>query len=96
MVKAKKTATKTTKTKKTTKKPQSVAKRIVRKDTLSREEFFKIRFTDQTLYWLIFGTASILFALWVYTLDSRVRDLYDQIDKNTNSTALYSESTSAP
>ncbi len=90
MAKATKAKTKptTTTAKKVTKKPSTVSKRVSTKKAAAKTQqppFFQIRVTDQTLYWLIFGTVSILFAMWVYTLDARVRDLYDQIDINTYS-----------
>lgn len=89
MAKAKKSLTAATKQKKSTKHPKSAAKRIIRREPINREQFFTVKITDQSLYWLIFGIVAILFALWVYTLDARVRDLYDQIDMTTSNEALY-------
>lgn len=72
--------------KKVTKKP-ATKRTVVKKKTVSKvakqPEFMETRFTDQTLYWLIFGIAAITFALWLFSLDSKVRDLYDQIEANS-------------
>lgn len=76
----------TTTRKKTIKKPAGAAKRVTTKkksQAASSSNFFDFRVTEQTVYWLIFGAVSILFTLWIYTLDARVRDLYDQVDLNT-------------
>lgn len=88
MAKTAKAKTKATTTKKVTKKPASVAKKVTKKKEPAavQPQFFQVKITDQSLYWLIFGAVCILFAVWVYTLDARVRDLYDQIDANTYST----------
>lgn len=88
MAKVAKTKTKQTATaKKATKKPKVAAKSSTKKRVASSsaaaQPFMQVRITDQTLYWLIFGTVSILFAMWVYSLDAKVRDLYDQIDINS-------------
>lgn len=72
--------TKATATKKSTKK-----RAVTTKPASTRSNFFEVRLTEQTLYWTIFGIASIAFALWLYSLDARVRDLYDQVDASTNS-----------
>ena len=87
MAKATKAKTTTT-TKRTTKKPVVAAKRVTpKKKAVKATEapFMQARVTDQTLYWLIFGAAAIMFALWLFSLDAKVRDLYDQIDANTYS-----------
>lgn len=88
MAKATKAKTTTT-TKKVVKKPAVSAKRVTTKKRVSKQasepEFMQVRVTDQTLYWLIFGAAAITFALWLFSLDAKVRDLYDQIDANTYS-----------
>lgn len=83
---AKSTKAKTTAPKKVVKKP--VAKRTATKKSVSAKSsadtsFMQVKITDQTIYWLIFGAAAIVFALWLYSLDAKVRDLYDQIDANT-------------
>lgn len=69
------------------KKPTTV-KRTTKKQvntSSAQPDFFEIRFSSQSLYWIIFGVASIVFALWLYTLDAKVRDLYDQVDANSYS-----------
>ena len=78
--------TKVTATKKVNKKPSVAQKSAHRQKATaatSKQAFFDARFTIQSLYWMIFGAAAILFALWLYTLDAKVRDLYDQVDANT-------------
>ncbi len=84
--KAKSKATTTTR-KKTTKRPASTTKRMSTKkraksSAAAKQDFFEFRITEQTVYWLIFGAAAILFTIWIYTLDLRVRELYDQVDRN--------------
>lgn len=81
---------KSAKAKTTTKSPakKPAVKRAAAKKTKAAAEpqFTEVRFTQQTIYWMIFGAASVIFALWLYTLDARIRDLYDQIDANSYST----------
>lgn len=52
----------------------------------AEQSFFEFRITQQTLYWLVLGLVSIIFALWIVTLDSRIQKLYDDIDASTYST----------
>lgn len=81
----KSTKTKATAAKKTTpKKPTKVTK-VSKKSAkpVTQSQFMEARVTDQTVYWMIFGAAAIVFALWLFSLDAKVRDLYDQIDMNT-------------
>lgn len=82
-------ATKTAKAKATTKKvakKQPTIKHVSSKGKASKavtqSQFMEARITDQTIYWMIFGAAAIVFALWLFSLDAKVRDLYDQIDTN--------------
>ncbi len=82
---AKKTITKAknkaVRTKKTPKK-----RLVVTRSSGIDETFFEVRLTEQSLYWIIFGAAAIAFTLWLFSLDAKVRDLYDQVDANTYST----------
>lgn len=82
---AKSTKAKTVTTKKAVKKPvvKRTTKKHVAKKTADNTPFMQVKITDQTIYWLIFGVAAIVFAIWLYSLDAKVRDLYDQIDANT-------------
>lgn len=77
----------TTATKMAAKKP-AAAKRPAAKKTVKsaakQPGFFEAKFTEQSVYWLIFGAVAILFAIWIYQLDSKVRDLYDQVDANNS------------
>jgi len=77
--------TKATATKKAPKKSVKTTRQVQSRATT---DFFEARITDQTLYWLIFGAAAIIFALWLFSLDAKVRDLYDQIDANTYDSSL--------
>lgn len=89
MAKAKSVSSKPAKgLKKVTPKAPAASKSIPKSKATAQSEFLTVRFTEQSLYWLIFGTAAILFAIWVYTLDARVRDLYDQIDASNNSSYM--------
>lgn len=73
------------KTKAATTKTSTKKRSTATKQASARSNFFEVRLTEQSLYWTIFGIASIAFALWLYSLDARVRDLYDQVDASTNS-----------
>lgn len=73
---------------KTVKKKASAKKHVVPKQTsfgLAAEErpFFEFRITQQTFYWLVLGAVSIVFAIWIVTLDARIQKLYDEIDVTT-------------
>lgn len=87
-------AKRTTTTKKTVKKP-AVAKRVTTKKRVKKAAqepaFFEMKFTDQTVYWIIFGAVAILFAIWLYTLDAKIRDLYDQVDAKSYNVQLSPE-----
>lgn len=87
---AKATTKKKTVTTKATKKPTTVTRKTTTKKKISAAAaptpFMQPKVTQDSLHWLIFGAVAILFAMYIYTLDARVRDLYDQIDANTYST----------
>lgn len=79
--KAKATTTK----KKVVKKPVAVKRATTKKSvkkTTQEPAFFEMKFTEQSAYWIIFGAVAIMFAIWLYTLDAKIRDLYDQVDAN--------------
>ena len=67
----------------------TVTKRISKQPEPS--QFLQFRITQQSLYWLLFGAASILFTLQLYSLDAKVRELYDQIDRNNYSAETIAE-----
>lgn len=70
--------------KKTVAPKRTVTKKSFKK--VNREPaFFEMKFTEQSVYWIIFGAVAILFTIWLYTLDSKIRDLYDQVDANAYS-----------
>lgn len=47
--------------------------------------FWKIKFTINTIYWLIIGVAVISVALLLYSTNLQVDNIYDQIDQVNNS-----------
>lgn len=70
---------KKTTTKKTAK--ATVKRSVAKKST--NKSFWKVDFTINTLYWLVIGVAVISAALFSYTTNQRVNDIYDQIDATT-------------
>jgi len=74
---------------KTVKKKAPVKKQTVVTKTHTKvaaePSFFEFRITQQTLYWLVLGVISIIFALWIVSLDSRIQKLYDEIDTSASS-----------
>lgn len=84
------TATKTTKvakvapkntTRKTTKKPQGFKSF---KHSSEQTPFMTFSFTNQTVYWLILSVLVVALGVWVMYLNTKVQDIYDQIDANSN------------
>lgn len=69
------------------KKPTVVKRTTVKKKSARADEpqFMEARITEQTLYWLIFGAVAIMFAMWIFTLDSKIQKLYDQVDASSYS-----------
>lgn len=65
-------------------KKQAVVKRPAIELVPENQPFFEFRITPQTLYWLVLGTVSIIFAVWIVTLDARIQKLYDEIDMTTS------------
>jgi type VI protein secretion system component VasF len=51
----------------------------------SNDDFMSVRFTTQTLYWLVLGVVVVLFTLWLMHLQASIQEIYDQIDANTAS-----------
>lgn len=49
-------------------------------------EFMTVKFTTQTLYWLVLGAIVILFTLWLMQLQANIQSIYDQIDANNETT----------
>jgi beta-lactamase regulating signal transducer with metallopeptidase domain len=92
---AKKTSTKAksadTNKKRTVAKNVTSKKRVNQKKPVQQQEFFEVRITQETLHWVIFGAVCVAFALWLFTLDTKVRDLYDQVDKSIYSTDIVNE-----
>ncbi len=70
---------KKTTTKKTAK--ATVKRSVAKKST--KNGFWKVDFTINTVYWLVIGVAVVAAALFSYTTNQRVNDIYDQIDVAT-------------
>ena len=66
------------------KKP-TVVKHVSKERAASEQSFFEFKITQQTLYWMVLGLVSIIFAIWIVSLDSRIQKLYDEIDASTYS-----------
>lgn len=66
-------------------KKQTVVTQGRKSSAASEQSFFEFRITQQTLYWLVLGAVSIVFALWIVSLDSRIQKLYDEIDTSASS-----------
>lgn len=84
----KKTATtpkKTTVSRKKQTKSAPVMQRALTNPSASSAPFMQTRMTMQSVYWMIFGVVAIAFAIWIYTLDARIREIYDTVDTNSYS-----------
>ena len=84
-------------TKSTAKKPvkRSAATKVTTKKrvTSAERQFMEFKTSEETIYWIIFGVVSIMFALWIFSIDTRVQNMYDQIDSSYLNT---SEATNTP
>ena len=47
--------------------------------------FLTLRFTKQTVYWLVICAMAIVFTAWILKLQSDIEGIYDSIDSNTTS-----------
>ncbi len=52
------------------------------------QQFFKVRITDQTIYWAILGFIVLALGVWVITINDKVQYLYDQIDAQNAETSV--------
>lgn len=86
---AKPAATKKTATAATKPKAKATVKSNVRQSRT--KDFMVVQFTRDTLYWLIFGVVTIVFVMWVMSLQHQINDLYDQIDASQMSSDLTKE-----
>lgn len=83
IIKNKEIITVATRKKTTTKKTaKATVKRSVAKKS-TKNAFWKVDFTINTVYWLAIGIAVVAAALFSYTTNQRVNDIYDQIDITT-------------
>ncbi|MDN5819287.1 MAG: hypothetical protein L0H36_00930 [bacterium] len=104
MATTKKTATKTTKRKPAARKP--AVRTTARKKPASRKQvqemrslhvfkdqdnFISLRFTKQTLYWIIISVAVLSLGIWVAILNYQIQSIYDKIDASTaaNATSMH-------
>ncbi len=60
-------------------------KRSIRVQPATTQQFLDFRITEQTLYWVLFGAVAIFFTLWIFSVDARLQNLYDEIDARTYS-----------
>lgn len=51
----------------------------------ANSDFMNVRFTAQTVYWLVLGVVVVLFTLWLMHLQASIQAIYDQIDANNES-----------
>lgn len=70
-------------------KPKAAAKSTVRESRT--KDFMVVQFTRDTLYWLIFGVVTIVFVIWVMSLQHQINDLYDQIEVSQTSSDITEE-----
>lgn len=75
--KKKVTAKKTTTRKKASPKKTTVTKASQPSTT---SEFWQVRFTINTVYWLIIGAAVIATAIITYNTNQQINDIYDRIE----------------
>lgn len=52
--------------------------------------FFKFRFTQQTVYWLILGALILGLGAWVISLSVKVQRIYDRVGTDTTTSTLRS------
>lgn len=70
--------------KKATTKKKSARAANTRKKTVSKKQqsdFWAVKFTAETLYWLIFGVLVVAIALWTSTTASQVNEIYDNMNE---------------
>ncbi len=72
------TTKKKTTTKKRAAKATSAKKRTVSKKKQS--DFWTIKFTVETLYWLIFGVLVVAIGYWTYTTSQEVNEIYNNMN----------------
>lgn len=66
-------------TKKSIQRKAPVKKTTVRRTKATNSEFWKVKFTVHTLYWLIIGLAVISTAFITYNTNLQVNEMYDQL-----------------
>lgn len=54
----------------------------------SNRRFMEARFTEQTIYWLVIGTAVVALAAWVLSIQVQMNDLYDTLDIQNSQSAI--------
>jgi|JRYG01.1.fsa_nt_gb cell division protein FtsL len=79
-------STKRTTVKKTRKTP---AKKAVARQKKVASDFWTVKFTVNTLYWLIIGVAVVSTAFITFNTNQQVNELYDQIDQQQRSLEEY-------
>lgn len=69
----KKTTTKKRATKATSAKRRTVSKK-------KQSDFWTVKFTVETLYWLIFGVLVVAIGYWTFTTSQEVNEIYDNMN----------------
>lgn len=52
--------------------------------TTAETPFLTLRFTKQTVYWLVICAMAIVFTLWILKLQSDIEEIYNSIDANSS------------
>jgi hypothetical protein len=52
------------------------------KKSPNQSPFLTLKFTQQSVYWLILGGLVLALGIWVLSINIRLQNLYDTIDKN--------------
>ncbi len=74
-------------------KPKAAVKASTKKQKVVEEQSFRptkdttpfmtFKFTRQSLYWLILSVLVLVLGAWVMYLDTKIQDIYDQVELNT-------------
>ncbi|HMI08855.1 MAG TPA: hypothetical protein VK497_00455 [Candidatus Saccharimonadales bacterium] len=51
--------------------------------------FFTLKFTHQSVYWLILCGLILALGIWVLSLNMKLQAAYDQIDESNNSSNVH-------
>lgn len=82
----KKVAPKKTTTKKRANSNTASTKKTSSASKSAASDFWQVRFTINTVYWLIIGAAVISTALITYNTNQQINDIYDRIELDNAAT----------